>query len=43
MLAGATRGEAGSKGGGSRVRLSVDMPFQIAVGRGRGWHQGVCE
>ena len=49
MLAGAARGEMGSKGGGGRVRLGigrmlelVGMPFCIDGGRGWGWHQGVC-
>ena len=50
MLAGATRGETGSKDGEGQVRLLgigeilklVDMTFHIGRRRGQGWHQGVC-
>ena len=46
MLAGAARGETGSKGGVGRIgRIlePVDMSFHIGGGHGRGCHLGVCE
>ena len=51
MLAGAARGETGSKGGRGPVKLLgigrisklVDKQFHVGGRRGRGWYPGVYE